>query len=632
MINKSTLSLFLVAGPLCAQQPTTLDDDLLALLNTPVTVASKKAMTTREAPGIVTLITRDDILASGARDLKEVLNTLAPGFQFGSDVQGVVGIAVRGAWAHEGKVLLLIDGVEMNETKYANSPYGGHFPIDQIARIEIIRGPGSAMYGGFAELGVINVITRSGKELRGVSAGLTYGTNRKFASAAYGDTLKDMTFSIAVAGGDGNRSDRDWVANDGTVTRLEDHSDLKPFNLNAGFQWKGLEIRALYDRYALDDFYGGSGGGVEEGPSTSAPMLFSTAGVEIKYAWAISDTWTVTPRFSHKRQLAWQYMDRPGASDRALDRDLGGVQVAWDPTRSINIVAGFERTQDTGKDRIPGSTFVNGQNRVVYQSNAYYAQGLLTTDLGNFTLGARFEDPSYTDSSFVPRFAFTKVFGDWSVKLLAAKAFRAPVLGNIEFNVLAKPETTTTYEAEVGFQVTKRLYVSGNLFVTKIKDAMIYPYTGGGDGGTKGVEFDIQYRAEWGSLRANATISRPDNNKVLDFQVPETDSYLLGMANQKANITASVKLGHGLSLAPTLSYLGKRYAYLPLAMDPTTQDAEVTGNLFLRWLTPVRGLELGAGVYNVSDTKTWFIQAYNGGGTPIPGAGREFSTRIAWRF
>jgi len=42
MINKSTLSLFLVAGPLCAQQPTTLDDDLLALLNTPVTVASKR--------------------------------------------------------------------------------------------------------------------------------------------------------------------------------------------------------------------------------------------------------------------------------------------------------------------------------------------------------------------------------------------------------------------------------------------------------------------------------------------------------------------------------------------------------------------------------------------------------------
>ncbi|HOD34144.1 MAG TPA: hypothetical protein PKO12_11725, partial [Holophaga sp.] len=68
-MRKSVLFLALVAGPLCAQQPTTVEDDLLALLNTPVTVASKKAMTTREAPGIVTLITRDDILASGARDL-----------------------------------------------------------------------------------------------------------------------------------------------------------------------------------------------------------------------------------------------------------------------------------------------------------------------------------------------------------------------------------------------------------------------------------------------------------------------------------------------------------------------------------------------------------------------------------
>ncbi|OQA31104.1 MAG: Colicin I receptor precursor [Acidobacteria bacterium ADurb.Bin340] len=631
-MRKSVLFLALVAGPLCAQQPTTVEDDLLALLNTPVTVASKKAMTTREAPGIVTLITRDDILASGARDLKEVLNTLAPGFQFGADVQSVVGIAVRGAWAHEGKVLLLIDGQEMNETKYANSPFGGHFPIDQIARIEIIRGPGSAMYGGFAELGVINVITRNGKELRGASASLSYGTNRKYASVAYGATAKDVVFSLALTGGDGNRSNRDWIANDGSVTELKSHSDLKPFNFNAGLQWKGLEVRAIYDRYLLDDFYGGSGAGAEEGPGLSAPMLFSTAAVEVKYAWAINDKWTVTPRVSHKRQLAWQYTDRPTASDRALDRDVAGVQVAWDPTQAISIVTGFERTQDTGKDRIPGSVFVNGKDRVVYLSNAYYAQGLLTSDLGNFTVGARFEDPSFTDSSFVPRFAYTKVFGDWSVKILAAKAFRAPVLGNIEFTPLVKPETTTTYEAEVGYQATKRLYVSGNLFVTKIKDAMIYPYTGGGDGGTKGVEIDAQYRAEWGSLRANATLSRPDNNKVLDFQVPETDSYLLGMANEKANITASVKLGHGLSLAPTLSYLGKRYGYAPLATDPITYDAEVTGNLFLRWQSPIAGLEVGAGVYNVSDTKVYFIQAYNGGGTPIPGAGREFSTRVAWRF
>src|SRR5690349_19643461 len=79
------------------------------LLATEVGVATKKARTVRDSPGVVTLVTREDIEASGARDLLDVL-MLVPGFDAALDVGGVVGLGFRGNWGHEGKVLLLVDG------------------------------------------------------------------------------------------------------------------------------------------------------------------------------------------------------------------------------------------------------------------------------------------------------------------------------------------------------------------------------------------------------------------------------------------------------------------------------------------------------------------------------------------
>ena len=88
------------------------------LMNIKITVASTTELTAKESPAIVSTITADDIKAMGANDLMDVLK-LVPGFQFGVDVEGVVGLAVRGNWSHEGKVVLLYDGQELNEGLYS---------------------------------------------------------------------------------------------------------------------------------------------------------------------------------------------------------------------------------------------------------------------------------------------------------------------------------------------------------------------------------------------------------------------------------------------------------------------------------------------------------------------------------
>jgi len=132
-----------------------------------VTIASNVHQRQEEAASIVSVITREEIELYGARDISDVLR-LIPGFEFGMDVNSLYGLFFRGAWGLEGKVLVMVDGLCVNELAYGVYNFIGTIPASMISRIEIIRGPGSAIYGGFAEVAVINVITMSGNELEGV--------------------------------------------------------------------------------------------------------------------------------------------------------------------------------------------------------------------------------------------------------------------------------------------------------------------------------------------------------------------------------------------------------------------------------------------------------------------------------
>lgn len=121
-----------------------LDD---ALMNMEITVASGKEnkLTARESPGVVTVLTRRDIKATGAARLMDLLR-FVPGYDIGSDQNGLDGLIARGNAASEGKVLVNLNGMPVNEIAYAS--FALELDIDHIERIEIIRGPGSALYGG----------------------------------------------------------------------------------------------------------------------------------------------------------------------------------------------------------------------------------------------------------------------------------------------------------------------------------------------------------------------------------------------------------------------------------------------------------------------------------------------------
>ena len=627
--------------PLVAQDSKSEVDELMALLNTPITVASKKAMTTRESPGIVTLLRREEILASGARDLLEVLR-LVPGFEFASDVQSVVSVGVRGNWGHEGKVLLLLDGQEMNEIRYATLQFGNHFPVDQIKQIEIIRGPGSAMYGGFAELAVINVITQNGEDLKGASGSLGFSrtaseTSRQTISAAYGQKWGDFKFSAHYFGGSGNRSEGNSFDPDtGTYFSLRNKSHMDPRYLNLGAEWAGLSVRFIHDRYRMMDFDLNSA----FFPNPFDEINFESNFLDAKYVWKLSDTFSLTPRISWKEQAPWYYTPIRDAR-RSVARSTVGLQASWDPMNHLSLIFGAESSKDEGTSG-GESTFNNGSNSLTYNSQALYGQALWNIFSWNLTFGARFDKHEVFGSSFVPRLALTKAWSKYHIKFLASRAFRAPVIENIEFNPNIKPENTTALEMEMGAQLSSSAYASFNIFSISIKDPISYfnpepgvdSYGNFDRTGTRGFEFDYQIRGSFGFVHSSFSYSQADGNKVPFYTVPGQDRYMVGLPNLKLTTNASFKLGNDLTFNPSIIALGTRYAYAPNTTQPHAIPPTTTINLWLNWRP--KDFSVGLGVFNLMGSAYSYPQAYGnpglGGGPAIPAAGREWVVRLGYRL
>jgi len=139
--------------------------------------ASKYEQKTTEAPSSISLITSDEFKKFGYRTLADALQSLQ-GFQVSYD-RNYAFLGTRGINLGDfnGRVLLLVNGhrVNNNLTDGAFIDTAFILDVDLIDRVEVIRGPGSVLYGNNAFLGVINVVTRTGRQINGAEASFEYG-------------------------------------------------------------------------------------------------------------------------------------------------------------------------------------------------------------------------------------------------------------------------------------------------------------------------------------------------------------------------------------------------------------------------------------------------------------------------
>ncbi len=143
-----------------------------------VSIATGSAQPLRRAPAVATVITSEDIAAMGATDLDEVLETV-PGLHVSRNVQGYNPLyVIRGIYSEfNPQTLVLQNGVPMTMIFIGNrgNAWAG-LPLENVARIEVIRGPGSALYGADAYSGVINIVTKTATDIAGTQFGVRYGS------------------------------------------------------------------------------------------------------------------------------------------------------------------------------------------------------------------------------------------------------------------------------------------------------------------------------------------------------------------------------------------------------------------------------------------------------------------------
>jgi len=170
--------------------------DLEQLMKIEIVVAgSKRAQESRDVASFVSVVSAAEIREHGYRTLADVLRTL-PGFYVSNDRNysyiGVRGFSRPGDW--NSRVLLLLNGLRTNESLYDLAYIGEEFSVDVdlIDRVEVIRGPSSALYGSNAYFAVINVVTRAGNSLAGTeitTSAASFGTYS--GRASYGRSFEN---------------------------------------------------------------------------------------------------------------------------------------------------------------------------------------------------------------------------------------------------------------------------------------------------------------------------------------------------------------------------------------------------------------------------------------------------------
>jgi len=622
-----------------------------------IKIASINAKPINAQPAVVSVITSKEIEATGAHDLKDILQ-LVPGFYFGMDDASEIGTGFRGIWAYEGKIQLLVDGIEMNEGGFGNFFPLDHYAAENIKQVEIIRGPGSATYGGTAELAVISITTKGAEQNGGSVSSRTIATGDtagEQATASFGYQLtNDWRFSGNFSYSDIVRSDQTYVSLDGSERmNLSDRSDDHPIELNVGGGWKDLDLRFIYDRYHIQDplLFGGL---PNTPPLPFDPNIFKNdiIAVSAEYALKPIADLSITPKVIYKYEQPWNVTPSDPADEvwallptyQRLDFDLPATITINDQS-SLKIGAHlYHDWTDSGE----GTAAVGLVHPVEYADYAGYAQYDLDTRWANLTLGGRYENQSYSGGAFVPRVGLVKAWDRFHVKLLYNQAFRTPnvlVIAERAPGVGAiQNELTTGYESEVGYDFNGGFSLVGNLYFMRIKHLIGYNGTGYANGepmSTEGAETQLRYNSAKLSASLGYAFTRATEQGVSYYSAaPALGHMNLEMPQNQVTLSATWHVTKSFDWNFSGVFMSERGAYVyPNPNTPSVLPSVFLINTFAeyRW----RDFSFGVGIHNLFDQPEIIGQSYAGGSTPdqLMGgsapqilSGRTFMVKVGFTF
>lgn len=427
------------------QEPLDLEH-LKALLKQKVYSTTKGDRDLEEAPGSVTVIRSWEIEESGARTLADLLARL-PGIQIQHDDKGDRLVWVRGvSHGDNERLLLVIDGIPKRETGASAWSPDERIDLHAVERVEVIRGPGSALYGGNAYAGIVSVFTRKagGTRLTGEAG------NQGAASLAFqsGQAVGDQWWSTAasVVRSDGWPSER-GRSGAPTDNRTARSTRTLQTRVGAGGLSANL-IHANHDyAYPLHDLgtkrestYAYTMGSLAwEGPLRAWSFLGRVYGDHTRYGFRsevrnanqtlkqekLQKRHSLVQGFDAQAALSWGEASRLLVGANGEFNKATRLEEEWNPTSSDPAKRYFINSWLSQNGEGPGYNTARTKNFALFaQNEGEYAEGRL-----GLTLGLRWDRFEGFGSELSPRAGLVvKATETDTFKFLAGKAFRPPTL------------------------------------------------------------------------------------------------------------------------------------------------------------------------------------------------------------
>lgn len=680
-------------GPVAAQP----DADVARLLNMSldelmdvgIRVASRSEATLLEAPAVVSVLTADDLRRIGARDLRDALRYV-PGFEPGIRSFGYYEFGFRGVITDNSeKVLILLDGMPVNEhLEGSGSIVFADFPLDNLDRIEVIRGPGSALYGSNAFVAVISLISRPLPEAPQVvtlGAGSFDTGEASLRVGRRGDGWQWSGF-LHLLDSDGDaaaitsdalqiRPDPPWFAaiNQGVSLAGSDRGVTDNARRKLTAQWQlgfgDFKLNALLVD-ARKGPYIGTLFTVNEG-SEAHPRQFQ---LDASKAWQLGENSRLEARLHGRRYLAdnlWNSMppgyrvptaegglieysrgqyDRQGGTQRTLGAELRSTTTIGS---RHTVIAGLAIERQSLYDlvnltNLPGAgpesmidagAIILGEPERELRS-AYLQDQWQASETLEITSGLRFDDYDDVGSSLTPRLAAVwQPREGLSLKALYGEAFRAPTFvesylfaygGFGRGNLDNRPETIETLELAGIYRFNPRWLAQLNVYRNQIGDLLQFVPNAAGY---------LEYRNQPDLTvvtGAEAELRFEPNARWAGFlqlshqhgQSRSTGAELVGMASWQGSLGIDFLPSERLQWHAVVHAVGRRQRQAIDSRPPLGGYAVV--NLIANW-QPADRHQLQLRLHNLFDREQRFPDLSANVSGDFPWEQRAISLQWTWR-
>ena len=622
------------------------DDDKLLFQNIPsVFTASKYEQKVTKAPASVSIVTADEIKKWGYRNFGDIVASLKGFYSSNDRNYGYVGS--RGFSLpsdYNTRLLLLVDGHRYNDNIFESFYADEGFPVDvdMIERVEVVRGPSSSLYGTSAFFGVINVITKRGRDLKGANVRTSYGSfNATKTSVNYGKRFGNgieafLGGSFYDSDGNDHFFSKEFVdpsANNGRPTNGGFYDN------NDGEQAKKLLAKLTYGDFTLEGLLVKRQKNIPTAPfgtvfnDPRTQTVDQASFYELKYDHTFENQLNVQSRVSYNYyRYTGDYPTFNPKTGQILDNkdlvrgqwlrgNLEATQILWDDHK-VTVGGEFQDDFDqfqTNFNQLGNSTIgaPTVSNTSSYRWALYAQDEFNIVDKLTLNAGVRYDFFSIFGDTVNPRIAL--IYNPWqatTLKLLYGTAFRAPsqfeihsMLAGVTSNENLRPEQLETSELVLQHYFNEHLRGEFNFFHTTVKHIISQVKINDAVSQNQNVDnvnsngVELQLEDSWSNgFQARISYSWQDAKYVTqDSRLPNSPEHMV-----KLNLIAP--------LWQDIVFLGFETQYMSGRKRPQPDPASnikvgsgvgdhVISNLTVFTRNWVKGLELSAGAYNLFDER-----------------------------